>query len=99
MTVRLGQGNDVGARLLVQDDGPGVPTASLPKLTARFYRTDCSRSTPGNGLGLSLAKVITDLHEAAMRIEDVAPNLRIAIDFPNVASIQFAQVPSVPTIA
>jgi signal transduction histidine kinase len=43
-----------GARLIVADDGPGVPAAEHDRIFERFYRLDVARTTPGDGLGLSL---------------------------------------------
>ena len=45
------------------DYGPGIPTAFLPHLFDRFYRTDTSRNAkiPGTGLGLAIAKKMADL--------------------------------------
>lgn len=68
--------------LAVADDGPGVPPADLPRLTQRFFRAERSRTTPGNGLGLSLVAAVADLHGATLRIEDAAPGLRVRLAFP-----------------
>lgn len=38
-------------RLFVDDDGPGVPEAALPKLFDAFYRNDPSRKNPDQGSG------------------------------------------------
>ncbi len=44
-------------KLLVEDDGPGVPAKALPKLFDVFYRSDPSRKNPNQGSGLGLAIV------------------------------------------
>jgi signal transduction histidine kinase len=42
--------------IVLADDGPGVPEASLGKLFDVFYRTDPSRNTKGSGLGLAISE-------------------------------------------
>ena len=68
--------------LSVEDDGPGVAPADLPRLTDRFYRGERSRTTPGNGLGLSLVSAVAELHGACLRLEAMTPGLRVGLSFP-----------------
>ena len=42
-------------RLVLADDGPGVPAEALPKLFDVFYRSDPARKNPAGGSGLGLA--------------------------------------------
>jgi len=51
-----------GARVSVQDDGPGVPEADLPKLFDRFWRGEKSRAriAGGAGLGLAIARQLVE---------------------------------------
>lgn len=51
-------------RLLVKDDGPGIPNDQLERLFDRFYRLEDSRSRDqgGAGLGLSIARGIVEAH-------------------------------------
>jgi signal transduction histidine kinase len=48
----------------------------------RFYRLEASRSTPGNGLGLSLVAAIAERHQIAIALEDDQPGLRVRLTFP-----------------
>jgi signal transduction histidine kinase len=53
---------DGGAVITVQDEGPGIAEADLPRIFERFYRADASRTTPGSGLGLTLARAYVIAH-------------------------------------
>jgi len=70
-----------GPRLVIEDDGPGVSPGDLPRLTDRFYRGERSRTTPGNGLGLSLVSAVAELHGADLLLERPEPGLRVTIAF------------------
>ena len=65
----------------IQDDGPGIPEAEHKNVFRRLYRLNSSRSTPGNGLGLSMVAAIADLHRATVRLDDAAPGLRVSLRF------------------
>jgi len=70
--IRIEWGADEGgARLTVTDDGPGIPSRHIPRLTERFYRVDESRSrdTGGTGLGLAIVKHVLERHAGELRIE------------------------------
>ncbi len=69
-------------RLIIVDSGRGIPINLREKVFQRFYRMESSRSSPGNGLGLSLVAAVAALHNARIRLEDNRPGLRVIIDFP-----------------
>ncbi|GEA10754.1 HAMP domain-containing sensor histidine kinase [Alteromonas sp. KUL49] len=50
----------------VNDSGSGVPIEMLSKIEDRFYRSDNSRTSKGNGLGLSLVSAIIRLHKGKL---------------------------------
>jgi len=64
------RGGRAGVLLAVEDDGPGIPKADLPRLTERFYRVDKGRArqTGGTGLGLAIVKHIVNRHRGALTI-------------------------------
>lgn len=61
------------ALLIVEDNGPGIPAASLPFVFERFYRGDASRNsgTGGSGLGLAIAKQIAEGHHGSIEVASV----------------------------
>jgi len=66
----------------IADSGEGIPAEEREKVFERFYRLDRSRSTPGSGLGLSLASAVAGLHGVQIGLEDNHPGLRAVIRFP-----------------
>jgi signal transduction histidine kinase len=67
-------------RLIVADDGPGVPATHHARIFERFYRMDTSRKSPGAGLGLSLVAAIAELHGARIAAVDNKPGLRMIFE-------------------
>lgn len=57
-------------RAIVQiiDTGPGISAQTLEKLFDRFYQIQKSEFQPGTGIGLSIAKEITNLHKGEIRV-------------------------------
>jgi len=71
-----------GVTLFVADTGPGIAPADRGQVTKRFVRLDGARSTPGNGLGLSLVEAIVRQHGAILTLDDNQPGLLVTITFP-----------------
>lgn len=65
----------------VQDQGPGIPDEEKGSVFKHFYRGDASRSTPGNGLGLSLVSAVAEHHQARIRLNNLHPGLSVSISF------------------
>lgn len=81
LSVRNGA-NGAGPALSVADNGPGIPPEHREEVLRRFVRLEQSRSSPGNGLGLSLVNAVARLHGATLTLCDNDPGLRIEIMFP-----------------
>ena len=67
----------------VGDNGHGIPPDKRDDVLKRFVRLDSARSTPGNGLGLSLVSAIVALHNGSLTLHDNKPGLRIEITLPS----------------
>ncbi|TCM20646.1 signal transduction histidine kinase [Novosphingobium sp. PhB165] len=76
--------SDGQARLIVADDGPGVSPADRTRLTQRFFRSEASRTTPGNGLGLSLVAAVAAAHGGDIAIGSEPGGLRVTLTLPRV---------------
>jgi len=56
------------ARIIVTDNGKGISADDLPHIFERMYRCDHSRSSKGNGLGLSIAKELVSAHRGKITV-------------------------------
>jgi signal transduction histidine kinase len=79
--------SDQGVQVVVADNGSGIPDDMRQKVLQRFFRLEKSRTTPGNGLGLSLCAAIVKLHDATMTFSDNGPGLRVTVSFANYTNL------------
>ncbi|WP_052675779.1 ATP-binding protein [Paenibacillus sp. IHBB 10380] len=63
--------NDLAVRVHITDTGKGIPEIDLPHIFDRFYMVDKARSQSdgGNGLGLSIARKIVELHDCKIEVK------------------------------
>ena len=72
-------------RVVVEDEGPGIPEADLERVFEPFVRLEASRSrdTGGSGLGLAIARSILRGHGGDIRLDNRADGgLRVTATLP-----------------
>ena len=72
----------------VADEGPGIPSDKLSRVFERFYRVDKDRSRKkgGSGLGLSIAKTITEVHGGRLKAASrVGKGTKMTLHLPLIA--------------
>ncbi|HEY2744426.1 MAG TPA: HAMP domain-containing sensor histidine kinase [Polyangia bacterium] len=77
------QGNRL--RLVVGDQGPGIPTEEHRRIFERFYRTRQARGTNvrGSGIGLSLVKHIAEAHGGTVTVDsELGRGAAFIVDIP-----------------
>ena len=86
--VELGVTDDV-VRLVVSDDGPGVPADDRDRIFDRFIRLDegRSRGAGGTGLGLAIAAEIARHHGGGVALADSPAGARFVVTLPAAAAV------------
>lgn len=77
------QGNRL--RLVVGDQGPGIPAEEHRRIFERFYRTRQARGTNvrGSGIGLSLVKHIAEAHGGSVTVDsELGRGAAFIVDIP-----------------
>jgi len=70
-------------RILIEDNGIGIPEEDIENIFNRFYQVDKSRNDKGTGLGLAIAKWIVDIHKGTINIESaLGKGTKIYINLP-----------------
>jgi len=68
-------------RLLIDDDGPGLPEAARAEVLKRGRRLD--ETKPGSGLGLSIVSDLAALYRGSLKLEASPPGgLRAVLELP-----------------
>lgn len=69
ISIQPAQGTASGQVVVtVHNDGPPIPPDELPHLFDRLFRGEYARTSPGSGLGLTIARRIVSLHGGTIDI-------------------------------
>ncbi|MEN1929434.1 ATP-binding protein [Luteimonas sp. MJ250] len=80
---------DGGARLVVEDSGPGIPAHARERVFDRFHR-ELGAGVAGSGLGLSIVRQVLDLHGGSIAL-DSSPTLgglRVTVSLPSAGATE-----------
>ena len=76
-------------RIIIEDQGPGIPAAEREKVFEPYYRLESSRArhTGGTGLGLTIVKAIVEAHYGTITLGTAAGGgLRVELALPQAAT-------------
>lgn len=88
--------------LSVRDDGPGIASEHIPRLTERFYRVDTasSRRQGGTGLGLAIVKHALNRHRGRLQItSELGTGTTVKVLLPEHRVAAPAKVPATPEVS
>lgn len=72
---------------IIKDHGPGMSEETSARIFDKFYQGDLSHAGSGNGLGMTIAGRIVDLHGGSIRIHSVpGKGSSFEIELPNLQS-------------
>ncbi len=79
LTVSIDQPQGRGARIIIEDTGPGITAESLPHIFDPYFTT----KPTGTGLGLAIAQKIIDAHGGEIQVESkLGVGTRVTIFLP-----------------
>ena len=90
--VEARRGENGMVRLVIRDNGPGVPTDALARLGEPFFRPDAARSRQvgGTGLGLSIVRQSVSAMRGRVAFANISPHgFVVTIELPEVTAGEF----------
>lgn len=68
MRLKLREGDAV---FTIEDDGPGIKPEDTERIFGKFYQSETSHVSEGNGLGLALVRRIVDMHGGKVTVQNL----------------------------
>ncbi len=75
--------DDEGLRVSVDDLGPGIAPAALPRIFEPFYRAPGDSGSPGSGVGLAVARGLVAAHDGRIWAENRPRGARFTFVIPS----------------
>ena len=86
---RVPDTNRFGVAISIEDQGDGIPSEQLPRLTERFTgSTRRSRDMGGTGLGLAIVKHVVNRHQGKLSIRSGKDQVAFTVILPVVGMIR-----------
>ncbi|MCD9495945.1 sensor histidine kinase [Photobacterium carnosum] len=73
--------NNDSVVITMADNGPGIDNQEKNRVFERLYRINKSRNDGGLGIGLTLVKAVTELHQGDIKLYDCHPGLGVEIRY------------------
>lgn len=75
-------GDGAHVRLVVEDDGPGIDPAVLPRVFDPFVTTRPGGAQRTSGLGLAVVRSLTEAQGGTVQVDPAWPGTRLVLTFP-----------------
>lgn len=82
--------NDVN-KIIIQDQGLGIPQEDLPYVFDMFYK-GVNATSNSTGLGLAIAKRIADKHLISISLQNIEHGLQVIIDFTHAVQLSTSKI-------
>lgn len=81
ITFRINESEDK-LSVIVSNPGPTIPEGSLKKIFNKFYQSDESHASEGNGIGLAIVKRVAELHHGNVSVHSENGHTTFIVELP-----------------
>jgi two-component system, OmpR family, sensor histidine kinase CreC len=80
--VEVGLTAGTSLEISVCDQGPGIASFAMPRVTERFYSLPRPNGEKGSGLGLSIVQFVAQAHSGRIELSNLYPGLKAVLVLP-----------------